>query len=181
MGRSAMAKCAHCQMPVRFGGFPVEGLLFCGVGCYRDFSIECLLSQVPDEILERDVVESFYGPCPVCGGEGPNDLFKSYRIWSFIVLTRTVTRQRISCIDCARSRCRRDTLLALLFGWWSLPLGVIRTIVQIARNASAPSIHGEISAPSEALRAFLRSEIMEQMLEAGQLSLDLRCRNVQDP
>ena len=141
--------------------------------CYKHFAVGYLLSQVPDDLVDAELERVVNGTCPVCNGDGPNDLHDSYQVWSLAVITSWKTVQRISCISCARRKNVRDCILSFGLGWWALPAGVFCTPMQIARNLKAIRTREAGVEPSEVLRYKVRYRLMENMLAAGNLSLEL--------
>jgi hypothetical protein len=141
--------------------------------CYKNFAVGYLLSQVPDELVDAELERIVNGACPVCNGDGPNDLHGSYQVWSLAVITSWKTVQRISCVPCARRKNMRDCILSFGLGWWALPAGVFCTPMQIARNLKAIRAREAWTAPSEALRYHVRYQLMEELLAAGRLTLEL--------
>ncbi|HTV35554.1 MAG TPA: hypothetical protein VMF12_03910 [Xanthobacteraceae bacterium] len=133
-----MAVCDYCSK--RFGLFGVHenGYSFCSAAC-RDRTRQLLqsLDAVAPQEIQSYVDHARAGPCKGCGGSGPVDLYQSYRVYSFVVLTRWSTQNHFVCRSCAPKEQIKSLALSALFGWWGIPFGLIFTPVQIVRNIAA--------------------------------------------
>jgi hypothetical protein len=135
-----MATCDHCGTFILFGGKRLGGLRFCSDACLQKGSYRSaaqqLAQQVPEELVQQQVLAVHQGVCPKCGREGPIDVHVSHRVWSAIHLTSWKSRQHVSCRACAVKAQCGDALFSLLFGWWGFPFGLVLTPVHAARPQS---------------------------------------------
>ncbi len=139
-----MAVCDYCSK--RFGLFGVHdnGYSFCSANC-RDRAWQLLksLDGVSPQEIQSYIDRARGGPCTRCGGPGPVDLYQSYRVYSFVVLTRWSTHTHFVCRACARKEQMKSLGLSALFGWWGIPVGLILTPVQIVRNIAGMAGAGD--------------------------------------
>src|SRR6202030_3002117 len=105
--------------------------------CARTGQLLAVARDVPESLVQQQVWSVHQGACPKCGGSGPVDVHRSYRIWSAVVLTRWVTNSQVSCRLCARKSQLTALLFSSVLGWWGFPWGLVITPVQVARNVKA--------------------------------------------
>src|SRR5690349_13054387 len=129
-----MAKCSSCGSTILLGGKTVGDLRFCNDKCMREGQFLALAKNVPEEAVLQRVSEVFNGSCPLCGGRGPVDVHKSYKVWSAVFLTSWSTNPVISCRSCARKKQIGNLFFSGVFGWWGFPWGLLLTPVQVTRN-----------------------------------------------
>jgi hypothetical protein len=177
-----MGPCSHCGTLVLFGGKRSGGLQFCSEACLRlgtsSSAAQQLAQEVPDELVQQQVLAVHQGVCPKCGREGPVDIHASHRVWSAIHMTSWNSRQQVCCRACAvKAKCG-DALFSLLFGWWGFPFGLVITPLQIGRNIAGILRGPDPTAPSPQLERMVRADItrraamiqatVEQEQQAGQ-------------
>jgi hypothetical protein len=69
-----MAECANCGKDILFGGVTVYDLKFCNKKCREEGNDLVLLrSEIPQDIVNKQVQEIYQGLCPKCQGNGPVD------------------------------------------------------------------------------------------------------------
>lgn len=132
-----MAVCAYCSNTIIFGGVSLEGKVFCGERCRESARLLSLSAKVPYRLLIRKLDELHKGSCPKCGGAGPVDVYRSYRICSAIVVSRWTNIPEVCCRKCATKSQIVGILYSLCLGWWSIPWGLILTPVQVFKNLRA--------------------------------------------
>ena len=158
-----MATCDQCGTVILFGGKRAGGLRFCSDACSQKGSLRSaaqeLAQQVPEELIQQQVLAVHQGTCPKCGREGPIDVHVSHRVWSAIHLTSWKSRPQVSCRACAVKAQCGDTLFSLLFGWWGFPFGLVLTPVQIARNVAGMLRAPNPTTPSPQLEQMVRADI----------------------
>jgi hypothetical protein len=98
-------------------------------------------------------------PCPVCGSsiKKLNAIF-SVKVKSFFIKSIRSKKLHISCPDCLIQQLKKDTIFTLLFGWWSLPTGLMLTIKTLTFNSKTKKQLRSESA-SKALNSFVLERI----------------------
>ncbi len=116
--------------------------------------LQGLYENLSDEQLQRYAQALSALPCPSCNGtdEALTAGFSS-AAFSILVFTNYEKRFLISCPTCLRKRTTRATVSSLLFGWWGIPWGPIRTIQALVNNAKV-SQYLPNHEPNEWLQAF---------------------------
>lgn len=151
-----MAACGSCGSTILFGGAKVGNAKYCNGKCARSGQLLALSHQIPNDVVQRSVGDVYRGVCPHCKGPGPVDVHHSYRVYSFLVVTRWENRYRVSCRSCGRKRQFGDMALSLVAGWWGIPWGLVMTPVQVGRNISAMLKGGSENGPSPKLERAVR-------------------------
>jgi hypothetical protein len=98
-------------------------------------------------------------PCPVCASNTKklNAIF-SFRVKSFFIKSIRNKKLHISCPDCLLQQLKKDTIYTLLYGWWSLPTGLMLTIKTLFFNSKTKKqLRGESA--SKALNTFVLERI----------------------
>lgn len=129
-----MTPCASCGTTIVMGGVKDGELRFCNRTCQKSGGLAYLGAEIPDLEVQSYAMEVREGPCPKCQGPGPNDVFTSHTVLSFILLTSWRSTPHISCKSCAVKSQALGFVLSFLFGWWGFPFGLILTPVQLVRN-----------------------------------------------
>jgi hypothetical protein len=77
-------------------------------------------------------------PCPICGNarEKLNGTI-SFTVKSFLVFTSYSAIPTIACPSCLDNKNSDAIFSTLLFGWWGIPWGILKTPVYIYRNYKA--------------------------------------------
>ena len=143
-----MKKCEVCATTILFGPVRNGERVYCSYECRESAQFEEDTAIIPDQAATAMAMEFNIGDCPKCGGPGPVDVQYSHMIWSALVVTSIRSNPEVSCVSCGRKAKLRALLFSFCFGWWGIPLGIIFTPVQIARNLygmfSGP-VHGDPS------------------------------------
>jgi hypothetical protein len=138
-------------------------LRFCSDKCYQAGAIRAaghqLAAEVPEDLVQRRLVDVHQGECPKCGRPGPIDVHVSHRVWSAIHLTSWKSRPQLSCRTCGVKAQLADTMFSLAFGWWGVPFGLILTPVQVGRNIAGMFFGPNSAKPSPALERIVRHDI----------------------
>ncbi|MBA3899004.1 MAG: hypothetical protein H0X62_02155 [Bacteroidetes bacterium] len=74
-------------------------------------------------------------PCPVC--HSTNQKLKAimlYKVVSYILRSNHTKKLHIGCSDCLLKQLKSDTTTSMLLGWWSLPMGMLRTFKALKFN-----------------------------------------------
>jgi len=161
-----MGPCNHCGTFILFGGKQSAGLRFCSDACLAlgtaRWGAHQLAQQVPEELIQKQVLAVHQGGCPMCGRAGPVDVHVSHRVWSAIFVTSWNSRSQMSCRACAfKSQCG-DALFSLLFGWWGFPFGLLITPLQIGRNVMGILRPPDPTRPSRQLEQMVRADIAKR-------------------
>jgi hypothetical protein len=163
-----MARCDYCDSFVLFGSGKSEGLSFCSEECQDSRSILSISEQIPSGEVEQYIWDVHQGSCPLCGGSGPVDVYKAYRIWSAILMSSWSTQPQISCSACGLKHQLGTAVFSLVAGWWGIPWGVIMTPVQVLRGIVAIANRPDPSVPSKQLKTMMRIELAAALLERQQ-------------
>ncbi|WP_374011633.1 hypothetical protein [Pseudoxanthomonas koreensis] len=146
-----MRRCHACNFWILPGGIRDGDYQYCCDTCARDGPIFPLSTQLPKADVRLKALQIHGGRCPACEGRGPVELRLSYRVWSIVVFTHFSTRSQISCRRCGFKAQLRGLVYSTVLGWWSLPLGVLVTPVQIMRNLWAMVFVPDPQQPSAGL------------------------------
>ena len=106
-----MGKCAHCGKFI-LGGKKEGALRFCNDACHQKGFLARLAAQAAPETVEARLQQIRHQQCPICGGDGPVDIYISHTAWSLFVITSWKDRRQLSCARCGRASIRK--------GWRSL-------------------------------------------------------------
>ena len=158
-----MARCAYCESVIIFGGARQGALRYCNARCAARGSLLNLSHQLPDSLIQEQLMKVHQGRCPKCGGPGPLEVHMSYRVWSALVITNWNNTQQISCRGCAVKNQLGSILYCFLLGWWGFPWGFVMTPVQIFRNLGAAMSSTDPLRPSDKLQRLVRVNIANQL------------------
>ena len=158
-----MTTCANCGQLILFGGVKHGTSTYCNQQCFEATSpLRMLLNLVPDDAVESALTEIHQGECPCCGGPGPVDMHFSYRVMSFLAVTRYQTIPKISCSSCAAKAKIGNFFVTLLLGLWG-PFGFLITPVYLYKNFHAWVFPPAVDVPSEHLREYIRFNLAQQI------------------
>ena len=163
-----MATCAYCGSTIIFGGTRDGNLRFCNARCQQAGALLSISNRLPQSQVQESVWKVHQGACPKCGGSGPVDVHRSYRVWSALVLTRWSSSQQLSCRPCGLKKQMADAAFSLVLGWWGFPWGLILTPIQVGRNLVGVARPPEASRPSPQLEKVLRIAMARQAVTAAQ-------------
>lgn len=121
---------------------------------------------VPDELVAAESRRLHAGPCPVCKGPGPVDLYRSHWVQSMLIFTRHGTHAALCCRPCHNKTWLKDTATTVSMGWWGVPHGVILTPVQLARNAWEFYLGPRPGAPSKRMHTFVQARLEQAATKA---------------
>ncbi|MCX8108380.1 MAG: hypothetical protein N3G20_06205 [Verrucomicrobiae bacterium] len=172
-----MAVCGYCSSTIIFGGITSAGKLYCSERCSESARLLRLSEKVPYKLVLRKLDELHRGPCPKCGGPGPVDVYRSYRICSALVVSRWTNVPEVCCRKCAAKNQIVGVLYSLCLGWWSIPWGIILTPVQIYRNLRALFHTPRLDRPSSELEHLVRVGLAARI---GDRRSSLREANARD-
>jgi hypothetical protein len=163
-------RCDRCGFWIPLGGVRQDGFHYCCDECAQYGPLIPRSRQVPAVEVRLAALKILSGRCEMCSGPGPVEVRRSYRIWSFVVLSHFSTRLQISCRLCGLKAQLRGIASSMLLGWWSLPVGVVMTPVQIGRNLWAMLVSPDGLEPTPALLQQASLIVAETALMAEQRS-----------
>jgi hypothetical protein len=151
-----MARCDYCGSLILFSGKKDANGRFCNARCQNSGALMAISHQLPDSSVREQLLRWHQGPCPVCKGPGPVDVYSSYEVWSAVVITRYSTHPILACRRCALKHQAKSMGLCLVAGWWGIPFGLIITPIQVGRNIYAMLRPPDPMKPSEKLEKTVR-------------------------
>jgi hypothetical protein len=163
-GREEMAKCDFCGKTIISAGIKDNNLNYCNKKCYQKAYVLQLSSQVPKDIVDEQARKIHRGLCPKCHARGPVDVHISHRIYSALIYSSWRNIPNLCCRSCGRKIQVKDTIISLILGWWGIPLGLIMTPVQIAKNISGIIKGPNTLKPSATLENLVRVNIVSQII-----------------
>lgn len=108
-----------------------------GLSDRYDAAIESQLSGLSEE-EKQDLLNRISAyPCPLCGGHERLNASKVVSVKSYIIITTIEKPLIIACPNCIRANAKDALIKSLLFGWWGIPWGPIRTLFSIVDNVMA--------------------------------------------
>ena len=150
-------QCANCGQVILFGGIKHGTIRYCNAKCYEAVRFLNTTFYVPENEVDEILTAFHQGDCPCCGGPGPVDYHFSYRIMSFLAVTRFETIPKISCHACAKKAKIKNFLTTLLLGWWGP--GLIFTPIYLCKNLYSLCYPIPADTPSDQLREYIRLDI----------------------
>ncbi len=163
-----MASCRYCSTTILFGGVQDGNDRFCNNQCYQSYLLISIAQQIPPHLVREQVNAIHQGLCPKCGGSGPVDLYRVYKVWSAFFLTSWSHTPQISCRSCATRSQAGGIAFCLVLGWWGIPWGLIFTPVQVIRNLIAMCRSPNPLYPSPELENFVKVHLAAQLVEQEQ-------------
>ena len=157
-----MRSCGYCGTTIVLGGKRDGDQRFCDESCRTSGQAVARSRQLPDGVVEQQVMEMHSGRCPKCEGAGPVDVGKSFKVWSAVYVCSWRTVQVIACPRCRRNAQLGALASSLILGWWSVH-GLIRTPVQTVRNLVALSRAPDPLRPSADLDRLVRVQLGSQL------------------
>ena len=161
-----MAKCDYCGSLILFGGARDGNLRFCNEKCQSAGGLLRLSSQIPEDVVQKQVWEVHQGICPACNGRGPVDVHTAHRVWSAILLTSWNSELKVSCRACGVKHQLTNMVICLVAGWWGFPWGLIVTPVQVIRNLVGVFRGPDPMKPSPQLERIVRMHIAQSAMAA---------------
>jgi hypothetical protein len=159
-----MRKCDSCGATIVLGGERLGDRRFCSTDCLFQAGPVRVAEEIPDSVVETKALELRQGACPLCGSAGPNDVYESYRISSFLVRVSTDRRTQISCRRCGLKRQLVSLGWCALFGWWSFA-GLFVTPALIVGNVINILSPPNETRPSERLKKLVRKNMAAPVAE----------------
>lgn len=148
--------CATCRKSILFGGKRAGSRRYCSKKCFNADHLGRLADLVPEARVDEVVAQLRRSRCHSCRRDGDLEIFKSYTVYSVVVLTSWKEKSQLCCRSCARGRQLKDMMSSLALGWWGIPFGLIVTPIIVLMDGAA-LIHNPLTKPpSKALRAHAR-------------------------
>lgn len=161
-----MATCEQCRGTILLGGERFGEHRFCSRACYEGFMVRVAERAAGKDQLAGSVDGVFNGPCPVCRGEGPNDVHTAHKVTSFLVATHFSQQAQVCCKRCG-NRMRMGALAhTAVLGWWGIPWGLVMTPVRIISNA-AGCLGGPPKEPSRELTRVIKVNLGERLAQTA--------------
>lgn len=158
-----MARCDYCGSLILFGGSRDGDLRFCNQTCASEGALVRLSSQIPEDVVQKELWDLHQGACPACKGQGPVDVHTSYQVWSALVLTSWKSLPHVSCRSCGVKQQLKGLGISLVAGWWGFPWGLVVTPVQVIRNLIALAKGPDPLNPSPQLEKLVRLYLARTM------------------
>ena len=165
-----MKKCSTCNKRIAIGGDVFGEKIFCGEKCRNTGLLAASEDLIPEDVIYYHVDSIHTGSCPKCGGEGPNDLQKHYKIWSVIIFTSFKEIPEVCCRKCGIRKKAGGVLFSGLFGWWGFPVGILLTPVLVILNFFGLFSLPKAGKPSKRLSKSIRMELGAKALVLPRLS-----------
>ncbi|MGD0900027.1 MAG: hypothetical protein ABR915_19505 [Thermoguttaceae bacterium] len=163
-----MATCASCGTTILFGGKRSGDLRFCSQKCFDKSLVVQLAAQLPEDLVNQEVIATHQGRCPKCQLPGPVDVHVSHRVWSALHVTRWSSRSQVSCRSCGVKSKLADAMFCFFLGWWGFPWGFIMTPIQFFRNLLSLWSTPDPTRPSPALESLVRAKLAAQVIAEHQ-------------
>lgn len=153
-----MTKCDYCGTAILFGGKRDANGRFCNQKCQGRGGLMALSRQMPESVVQEQVMKAHQGPCPKCQGPGPIDVHVAHKVWSALLLTQWSSTPQVSCRACGLKSQAAGAAFSMLLGWWGIPWGLLFTPIQIGRNVYGMT-RAESLRPSAQLEKIIRMNI----------------------
>jgi len=163
-----MAKCYSCGSTIIMGGVRDGEFRFCNDKCHYNGYLQSIADQIPENVLEQEVLRVHAGQCPVCQGPGPVEVHTAHKVYSVILMTSWESQPFVCCKSCGVKKQGLGAAFSFFAGWWGLPWGLVMTPVQVVRNIVGMLKSGESATPSEDLRRVITAGLAEHLLEEQQ-------------
>jgi hypothetical protein len=164
-----MSVCDYCNKSFNLFGVHENGYSFCSANCRNQAqTLLKSLDGLPPEKIETYIGGMRGGSCSQCGKPVPVDYYQSYRVASFIILTRWTTRNHFVCRACAKSEQLKSLAYSAALGWWGFPFGLVLTPIQIIRNIVGLCSKSDPYQPSARLRNLLKLNLARQLAAQSQ-------------
>lgn len=163
-----MARCAHCDTRILFGGKQIGERRYCGAKCATNSVLAVAADSFSAKDVEQYVTMVHRGNCPKCDGQGPVDVHTSHRVWSAVLMTQWSSHPSVCCRRCGTKRKLGDAAFSLVLGWWGVPWGLVMTPVQVLRNVVGAFQSPNPEYPSSLLEKHMRLHLAQQVIAAQQ-------------
>jgi hypothetical protein len=120
--------------------------------------------QAQNRPIEKEEMDEYIAyvreqPCPSCGNNHDklNGAIVS-KVSSYVIFTQDRRTVVVACPSCIRKAQKGALTHSLLFGWWGIPWGIVRTVRSILVNTKHKGYIRE-GAPTPTLRHFVTVNI----------------------
>jgi len=156
--------CSTCGSSILFGGKKAGSRKYCSKKCLNADEVGRISDSVTDNQVDDLVVQIRGSACPSCKNEGGLEMFKSYFVYSVIILTSWKEKPELSCKPCAKKRQIKDLFASFFLGWWGIPFGLIVTPIILIMNGVALIVDPSKKHPSKAIKERARLLIAQDIL-----------------
>ncbi len=157
-----MARCATCGNMIVFGGVSWDDQRFCKDECMQTAVTASYAEDIPEDIVQQHAMTLRNDPCPVCGGDGPNDFHSSWSVVSLFVFTLHNKKQIFGCNWCGSKHKVKYFIVTGVCGWWGFPWGFLITPLLEVANVLG-FFYGVPVEPSEELKQLALTQITEEL------------------
>ncbi len=154
--------CDNCSTIIVFGWIKEQGYHFCSKTCYKNWYYLVLSKDIEDNIIEDSVFNIYNSNCQECWNKWPNNLYKSYKVTSYILATSWKTNTHICCKKCAQKKQILSAIYSLIFWWWWIPWW-ITTPITVSKNIYY-AIKEEDREPNKDLKEYLKQLVAIDMI-----------------
>jgi hypothetical protein len=162
-----MAVCLYCSTTILFGGLEVNGQVYCDARCRESARLLQLADKVYPDQVQKKAAEIHRRNCPQCGGPGPTDVHRVFRIRSALFRSRWNSTPLLCCRRCALKAQLGGLGSSLLLGWWNVPWGLLMTPTQIFRNLKGILAGPDPRRPSDELEKLARVGLAARIPNGG--------------
>jgi len=148
--------CATCKKSILFGGERAGSRRYCSKKCFKADALGRLGDSIPESRVDEVAKQLRVSLCRSCHRQNDVEIFKSYLVYSVVILTSWREKPALSCRSCARKRQTKDLIASFLLGWWGIPFGLIVTPIIVVMNGLAMTRNPLNAPPSRALRDYAR-------------------------
>ena len=158
-----MKRCDNCGTVVMFGGERWGGRRFCCEACVQTAITSSYSEDIPEDIVMQHAMTLREGPCPQCGGEGPNDFHSAWSVFSFLIMTFHAKKEIFGCRWCGLKHKMTYFVFTGLFGWWGIPWGLLMTPFFEIANLFGMLRGVPADGPSEELKQLALTQLSEEL------------------
>jgi hypothetical protein len=147
------------------GGVRDGELRFCNEKCQYNAYLQSVADQIPDHLVEQEVLRVHAGLCPLCQGSGPIEVHVAHKVYSVLLMTSWESQPFVCCKSCGVKKQSLGAAFSFFAGWWGFPWGLVMTPVQVIRNLVGVFKSGDSATPSDDLRRIVVASLAEQLLQ----------------
>ncbi len=160
--------CATCRRTILLGGKKSGQRRYCNQSCYDADKLGRIGDTIEDGRVDQLAHEIRLSECPVCNKRTGVEIYKSYFVYSLVIITSWKEKPLLCCKSCGRKNQIIDLLASSVLGWWGFPFGLIVTPVIIIANLVALTKDASSAPPSKALKERARLLLAhDQMAESS--------------
>ena len=149
-----IGKCRICRKTVILRR-KYKGYSYCSDDCK---SIGLCMDKVPKEIIQEEINDVHNMECPKCGGPGPVDIQRHYKVHSLLIMSWFKEESELCCKACGTKNKLGALAYSTCLGWWSVP-GLFITPAFIVMNIAGLCSLPRQGKPSKALKNRVMKEL----------------------